>query len=70
MQSVSSKIWTRIAVSISCDDNHYTTSTSLTISQTILFHISLSILYLFYIHRIKYFVNYFIIFIFILISIL
>ena len=28
MQSVSSKIWTRIAVSISYDDNHYTTGTS------------------------------------------
>ena len=27
MQSVSSKIWTRIAVSISCYDNHYTTGT-------------------------------------------
>ena len=27
MQSVSSRIWTRIAVSISCDDNHYTTDT-------------------------------------------
>ena len=26
MQSVSSRIWTRIVVSISCDDNHYTTS--------------------------------------------
>ena len=25
MQSVSAKIWTRIAVSISNDDNHYTT---------------------------------------------
>ena len=25
MQSVSSKIWTRVAVSISYDDNHYTT---------------------------------------------
>ena len=25
MQSVSSEIWTRVAVSISCDDNHYTT---------------------------------------------
>ena len=25
MQSVSSRIWTRVAVSISCDDNHYTT---------------------------------------------
>ena len=28
MQSVSSRIWTRVAVSISCDDNHYTTGTS------------------------------------------
>ena len=27
MQSVSSKIWTRVTVSISCDDNHYTTGT-------------------------------------------
>ena len=25
MQWVSSRVWTRIAVSISCDDNHYTT---------------------------------------------
>ena len=28
MQSVSSWIWTRVAVSISYDDNHYTTGTS------------------------------------------
>ena len=28
MQSVSSKIWTRVAVIISYDDNHYTTGTS------------------------------------------
>ena len=28
MQSVSSRIWTRIAVSIPYDDNHYTTGTS------------------------------------------
>ena len=28
MQSVSSRNWTRVAVSISCDDNHYTTGTS------------------------------------------
>ena len=27
MQSVSSRIWTRVAVSISDDDNHYTTGT-------------------------------------------
>ena len=31
MQSVSSRIWTRVAVSISYDDNHYTTSTSASI---------------------------------------
>ena len=29
MQSVSSRIWTRVAVSISYDDNHYTTGASL-----------------------------------------
>ena len=28
MQSVSSRIWTRVAVSISSDDNHYTTGTT------------------------------------------
>ena len=28
MQSVSSRIWTRVAVSISDDNNHYTTGTS------------------------------------------
>ena len=28
MQSVSSRIWTRVAVSITSDDNHYTTGTS------------------------------------------
>ena len=27
MQSVSSRIWTRITVSIAYDDNHYTTGT-------------------------------------------
>ena len=29
MQSFSSRIWTRVAVSISYDDNHYTTGTYL-----------------------------------------
>ena len=29
MQSVSSRIWTRVAVSISYDDNHYATGTSI-----------------------------------------
>ena len=28
MQLVSARIWTRVAVSISNDDNHYTTGTS------------------------------------------
>ena len=28
MQSVRSRIWTRVAVSISCEDNQYTTGTS------------------------------------------
>ena len=28
MQSVSSRIWTRVVMSISSDDNHYTTGTS------------------------------------------
>ena len=28
MQSVLSRIWTRVAMSISCDDNYYTTGTS------------------------------------------
>ena len=32
MQSVSSRIWTRVAVSISNDDNDYTTGTSLIMS--------------------------------------
>ena len=32
MQSVSVKIWTRVAVSISYDDNHYTTGTSVFIT--------------------------------------
>ena len=31
MQSVSSRIWTHVAVSISYDDNHYTTGTSIII---------------------------------------
>ena len=31
MQSVSSRIWTRVAVSISYDANHYTTGTSTTL---------------------------------------
>ena len=29
MQSVSSRIWTRVVVSISYDDNHYTTGPSI-----------------------------------------
>ena len=33
MQSASSRIWTRVAVSISYDDNHYTTGTSLPLAR-------------------------------------
>ena len=32
MQSVSSRIWTRVTVSISYDDNYYTTDTSIAIT--------------------------------------
>ena len=32
MQSFSSRIWTRVAVSILYDDNHYTTGTSLSLT--------------------------------------
>ena len=32
MHSASSRIWTRVTVSISYDDNHYTTGTSLSLS--------------------------------------
>ena len=32
MQSVSSSIWTRVAVTISYDDNHYTKGTSIYLS--------------------------------------
>ena len=35
MQSASSRIWTRVAVSISYDDNHYTTTTFLFVSHKI-----------------------------------
>ena len=31
MQSTSSRIWTRVAVPISCDDKHYTTGTPINI---------------------------------------
>ena len=34
MQSVSSRIWTRFAVSISYDDNHYTTGTCINVIST------------------------------------
>ena len=34
MQSVSSRIWTRVAVSISYDDNDYTTDTSFVFNPT------------------------------------
>ena len=46
MQSVLSRIWTRVAVSISNDDNHYTTDTSIyafvNVSQNFFLHTVLS----------------------------
>ena len=36
MQSTSSRIWTRVAVSISYDDNHHTTGTSLSLLTVIM----------------------------------
>ena len=44
MQSVSSRIWTRVAVSISYDDNHYTTSTSIIIIIIIIIIITIIII--------------------------
>ena len=35
MQSVRSRIWTRVAVSISYDDNHYTTGTNQLLNENI-----------------------------------
>ena len=40
MQSVSSRIWTRVAVSISYDDNDYTTGTWLMCHKTKLKHLT------------------------------
>ena len=34
MQSASSRIWTRVAVSISYDDNHHTTGTTIILSNS------------------------------------
>ena len=46
MQSVSSRIWTRVAVSISYDDNHYTTGTSFFLIIVVIFVIVLFLLFL------------------------
>ena len=43
MQSVSSRIWTRVAVSISYDDNHYTMGTSWMIVYDYFFNMQISI---------------------------
>ena len=36
MQQISFRIWTRVTVSISYDDNHYTTGTSLRVNVRLL----------------------------------
>ena len=38
MQSVSSRVWTHVAVSISYDDNYYTTGTSLPLHSGRIWH--------------------------------
>ena len=43
MQSVTSRIWTRVVVSISYDDNYYTTGTSLNICLSIFISISFTV---------------------------
>ena len=48
MQSVSSRIWTRVAVSISYNDNQYTTGTS--IGQIIIIIIIIILLLLLFTH--------------------
>ena len=40
MQSVSSRVWTRVAVSIPYDDNHYTTGNYCDLTLIILFYIN------------------------------
>ena len=37
MQPISSRIWTRVAVFISYDDNHYTTGTSIKLTMLLLY---------------------------------
>ena len=49
MQSVSSRIWTRVAVSNSYDDNHNTTGTSfqfISISRSLSLHMPVSLLFI------------------------
>ena len=54
MQSVTSRIWTRVAVSISYDDNDYTTGTSIIeLGNARNKHLSV-FLYFFFIFRNKY----------------
>ena len=42
MQSVSSRVWTRVAMSISYDDNHYTTGTSVALFSPFSFRVRVS----------------------------
>ena len=56
MQSVSTKIWTSVAVSISCDDNHYTTGTSFLFIH--LFFVSCSLFFYQIIYKLHIFYSY------------
>ena len=49
MQSVSFRIWTRVAVSISYDDNHYTTGTSVYLGYDTKLHLMMK--------NVEYFIN-------------
>ena len=50
MQSVSSRIWTHVAVSISYDDNHYTTGTSIVYEIAFIWFLICIIALLFYVN--------------------
>ena len=45
MQSVLSRIWTHVTMSISYDDNHYTTGTSLSSQLSVKYVVSLLFFY-------------------------
>ena len=65
MQSVSSRFWTRVAVSVSYDDNHYITSASLSLSLSLYIYIYI---YVYIYHRASFLIIYIYIYIYVYIS--